>query len=182
MGARRSKTTLRRGLIITLNGVALWFLAVLANAYLSDPDPPWQSVTDFLVDAWTYTFAWLFTPRASVVASLAYLGIALVVSGPLWYGLRPLLPEELGDLVGETDVSRLPELPDEYTGQIATFGITAAVGLVFVSAIAVTMSVSGPVLPVGQSDNSPATWTTPRPTPTVTTSSPDGGGSASTDL
>lgn len=90
----------RRGLLVALNGVSLWFLAVLATAYLSG-SLPWQSTTELLASFWAYTVE-LFSLPVSLVDVVAYLGIALTVFGPSWYWMRPWLSAS-GDRAGATE-------------------------------------------------------------------------------
>lgn len=91
MGSRTTGGQYRYGLIVLLDGVSLWFLAVLTTAYLSGADLPWQSVTEFLVSFHTYTGTWISAPHVGLPAVIGYLGIALTVVGPSWYWVRPWL-------------------------------------------------------------------------------------------
>lgn len=96
-----SRDQFRRGLIVTLDGLSLWFLAIVATTYLSGSALPWQSVGEFLVSFRTHTVAWLSAPHVNLIAGLAYLGMTMTVVGPAWYWVRPWLVAGGG---GETDI------------------------------------------------------------------------------
>lgn len=90
MAIRLSREQLLRGFLVALDGASLWFLAVLATAYLSGA-LPWQSGADFFTSFRAYTVAWLSSPRVDLVDATGFLGIALTAIGPLWYWVRPWL-------------------------------------------------------------------------------------------
>lgn len=105
-------------MLVALNGVTLWFLAVVATAYLSG-SLPWQSATRFLASFRTYTVE-LFSLPVNLVDVVAYLGIALTVFGPSWYWMRPWLSAsgDLGDHQVESSLAGLSRTGLAHVGRI----------------------------------------------------------------
>lgn len=103
-------------MLVTLNGVTLWFLAVLATAYLSG-SLPWQSTTEFLASFRTYTVE-LFSLPVSLVDVVAYFGIALTVFGPSWYWMRPRLSAR-DDGAGATERGSADPEPPQVESSLA---------------------------------------------------------------
>lgn len=96
-----------RGVIVVLDGVALWFIAILYAAYSSGAALPWFSFTDFLISARLYTLTWVTTRAYHPPAVLMYGGFLLIGVGPLWYWLvKPVIARRKS----ESRLSRLERL------------------------------------------------------------------------
>lgn len=89
------RATLRAGVLVSLNGLSLWFLAVLVDVYTADAGLPWRSTRGFgrgLVD---HTRGWMLDPGLGVLEAVGYLGLALFVAGPAVAVVGRLLVDNL---------------------------------------------------------------------------------------
>lgn len=75
--------TARDGVLLSLNGLSLWFLSVLVDAYLSGSGLPWETVSAFVWGLHYRTLLWMVEPGITVLEATAYLGIALGATGPV---------------------------------------------------------------------------------------------------
>lgn len=79
------RKALGRSLLCVLDGIALWFLAILAAAYAAENELPWATVNAFLTSATYHTQYWLFSPGLTGFELIVYAGFFLIGFGPLWY-------------------------------------------------------------------------------------------------
>lgn len=83
MSGRPSRSQVRRSLLVGLNGLAVWVLAVVLESYLSGAVVRFEAdFADLLVGR---TVVWLTTPGVGAFELAAYGGLALVFVGPAWY-------------------------------------------------------------------------------------------------
>lgn len=77
-------TPTRRGLILALDGLAVWTLAIVLSTYLSSTA---ISVVDGNLIQYTGGImrSWIETPAMGVFELTAYAGLSLAVIGPMWY-------------------------------------------------------------------------------------------------
>lgn len=85
-------STIRGGLIIALDGFALWLIGFLLASYDTNEALPWQSATVVLQQATEFTNQMAVAPTAGTPELLASIGLVLIVGGPVvdWL-LRPAL-------------------------------------------------------------------------------------------
>lgn len=72
------------GLLVSLNGVALWFLAVLGDAYVSKSSLPWDSVPGVYHGMVEVTGSWVTSPGVSGWELAGYFGLILTFAGLAW--------------------------------------------------------------------------------------------------
>ncbi len=79
-----ARPTVRRGLIVALDGLALWLLAFVLAAY-ADPGSVAGASGGLVPAAIDTTLRWATTPGVGGFELLAYAGLAVATLGPLWY-------------------------------------------------------------------------------------------------
>lgn len=91
MSRTRTRSALRRSLIVVLDGLAIAVLAVLMASYARDATLA-DGAVGLLAVAETTVRGWLATPGIGPFEGAALLGLAIVAWGVLWYGVgRPVL-------------------------------------------------------------------------------------------
>lgn len=83
MSSPRSRRGIRRGLLIALNGLAIWLLAIILSGYASGSIETAGAGLPALVTGTMQ--AWIQSPQAGVWQLAAYAGIAIAVVGPAWF-------------------------------------------------------------------------------------------------
>lgn len=85
----RDRASVRRGLIVALDGLAIWLLAIVLAAYV-DPGSVAGSSGSLVTTAVDTTRLWVTTPGTGSFEVLAIAGLAVTALSPLWYGVvRP---------------------------------------------------------------------------------------------
>lgn len=80
----------RRGLLIGLDGVALWTVAILSTGYFTR-STPWSSVFGVIESTNAYWWRWVNSTGIEFFEAVAYLGLAVTVLGITWYWVcRPI--------------------------------------------------------------------------------------------
>lgn len=99
-----SRPAALRGLLVAIDGLAIWFLAVVIASY--------STTTAVSTDAGGLTMAivdimrsWMQTPTMEVLELTAYAGLALVAFGPVWYWVIKPIKQLLGRSSAQTSVS-----------------------------------------------------------------------------
>lgn len=80
----------RHGILVVLNGIAIWLLAVILSTYASSTP---VSVADgnLVQYAGAIMGAWLQQPAVGMFELAAYVGLSIAVIGPIWFWVvRPL--------------------------------------------------------------------------------------------
>lgn len=109
MAARPGRSALRRGLIVALDGLAVWLLAVVLAAYTDAGSVAGSGTgSGLLATAVDTTSRWAATPGVGGFELLVYVGMAATVLGPLWYGIGRPVAGRLGLVrsIGDPDRRR----------------------------------------------------------------------------
>lgn len=103
-------TTVRRGLIVALDGCALWFIGFMLASYDTTGSLPWQSAPVVLLQASGFTKRAVVAPTAGTPELLASIGLVLFVGGPVvdWL-FRPIL-SRMGIQVTIPGIEKLGQL------------------------------------------------------------------------
>lgn len=83
MSTPHSGRGIRRGLLIALNGLAIWLLAIILSGYASGSIDTAGAGLPALVTGTMQT--WIQSPQLGVWQLAAYAGIAIAVVGPAWF-------------------------------------------------------------------------------------------------
>lgn len=79
-----ARTGVRRGLLVALDGLAIWLLAIVLAAYVA-PKSVAGGGGSLLSRSVETTRLWVETPGVGAFELVAYAGLAVTVVGPLWY-------------------------------------------------------------------------------------------------
>lgn len=72
---------LRLALLLILNGIAVWFLAVIATAYVEGTFLPWGSTQAAIRGMISISSAWMRSPMVTGIELVGYVGAGLVLAG-----------------------------------------------------------------------------------------------------
>lgn len=78
-----NRPNVRRGLLIALDGLAIWVLAIILYGYLSAPiEIAGRGLYPLVLDTMT---AWVESPGLGVWETAGYVGLVIAIVGPAWY-------------------------------------------------------------------------------------------------
>lgn len=86
MGRSRIRSNLRRSLIVVVDGLAVWALAILLASHAAEPSAAGDGQTALVALTGTM-HGWLATPGVGPFEGAAYVGLAIAAVGPVWYWL-----------------------------------------------------------------------------------------------
>lgn len=105
MGHPLPRSDVRRGAHLLLDGLAVWFIAIVYAGYTSaDVGRAGQDVVSLIGET---SFAWIRTTEVGFPELVGYIGLAVAIFGPAWYWVIKPVREHL-DGTGESDGDFVP--------------------------------------------------------------------------